>query len=326
MKITILAGFFLLIQLTLFQLNGQTGSVEGRIIDKANAEALIGATVQIDGTTTGTSTDINGHFILTNLKAGKYNLKVTYVSYAARMIENVNVEPGKVTSLNVELEGNLVSLSDITVIAVRGTNTEISMITDIKASQFVSTGISGQQILKTLDKDASEVVKRVPGITIMDNRFLIVRGLSQRYNNVWLNNAATPSAEADVKAFSFDIIPSSMIENIMIFKSPAAELPADFAGGFVKITTRNMPDKNSLVLQYSTSFNQGTTFKDFYKYEGSKTDFLGFDNGTRALPTDMPQHLNLYESSTNPVVRDNITTLGRELLKNWTTERSYSFT
>jgi hypothetical protein len=315
----VLTLFFLIVS---GHLAAQTGSIEGTVTDKANSETLIGSAVQIDGTTIGTMTDVNGHFVLQNLKPGTYNIKVSYISYTARIIENVKVHSGQTTTVKIDMESNQVSLGDVNILAVRKTNTEISMISDIKTNVFVSTGISGQQISKTLDKDASEVVKRVPGITIVDDRFLVVRGLSQRYNNVWLNNSATPSAEADVKAFSFDIIPSSMIENIMIFKSPAAELPADFAGGFVKITTRNMPDKNSLVLQYSTGFNQGTTFKDFYKYEGSKTDFLGFDNGTRALPADMPQHLNLYESSTNPVVRDNITNLGRELLKNWTTERS----
>ena len=304
---------------------GQNGSIEGVITDKSNSEALIGSAIVIDGTTIGTMTDINGHFTLSNLKPGSYKLKVTYVSYNTAEINNVKVQPGQTTSLKVELESNLIALGDINITAVRRTNTEISMITDIKSSVSVSTGISGQQIAKTLDKDASEVVKRVPGITIVDDRFLVVRGLSQRYNNVWLNNSATPSAEADVKAFSFDIIPSTMIENIMIYKSPAAELPADFAGGFVKLSTRNMPDGNSTVIQYGTGISQGTTFKDFYKYQGSPTDFLGFDNGTRALPEDMPAHLNLYESATNPVVRENITTLGKELLKNWTNEKSTAF-
>ena len=298
-------------------LAGQTGTIEGTVTDKATSENLIGTTVQIDGTTNGITTDVNGHFILPNLKAGKYRLKISYVSYTTRMIENVIVEKGKVTTLNVELEGNFVNLGDITVTAIRKTNTEISMITDIKASQFVSTGISGQQISKTLDKDASEVVKRVPGITIMDNRFLIVRGLSQRYNSVWLNNAATPSAEADVKAFSFDIIPSSMIENIMIFKSPAAELPADFSGGFVKITTKNLPEKNGMVFSYSAGISGNTTFRDFYKPVSGGTDWLGFDNGSRALPDDMPRHLNDYELATNPAVREKITHLGRELNNNW---------
>lgn len=298
-------------------LAGQTGSITGTVKDKSNSEVLIGTTVQIDGSTTGTTTDINGQFILKNLKPGKYNLKVSYVSYNPEYIQNVNVEKDKTVNIDVELEANTVSLSDITVTAVRRTNTEISMITDIKASQFVSTGISGQQISKTLDKDASEVVKRVPGITIMDNRFLIVRGLSQRYNNVWLNNAATPSAEADVKAFSFDIIPSSMIENIMIFKSPAAELPADFSGGFVKISTKNLPEKNGFFLSYGTGISETTTFGEFYRPLSSSTDWLGYDNGSRALPSDMPSHLNQYELATNPVIRERITSIGRELNNNW---------
>ena len=298
-------------------LNGQTGSIEGIITDKKSTEILIGTTVQVDGTTIGTTTDLNGHFVLSNLNPGKYNLKISYISYTTRIINNVNVERGKITPLNVELEASAVSLGDITVSAIRRSNTEISMITDIKSSQFVSTGISGQQISKTLDKDASEVVKRVPGITIMDNRFLIVRGLSQRYNNVWLNNAATPSAEADVKAFSFDIIPSSMIENIMIFKSPAAELPADFSGGFVKIATKNLPDKNGAFFSYGTGFSENTTFAEFYKPATGSTDWLGFDNGSRALPDDMPAHLNEYELATNPAVKEKITTLGRELNNYW---------
>jgi hypothetical protein len=319
MENSIKTGLLTLTVLFFFTINlrGQTGSIEGTIKDKSNSETLIGATVQVDGTLTGTATDVNGHFLLTGLKPGKYNLKVSYVSYTTRILENVNVEGNNATSLDIELEGNNVSLGDVTVTAVRRTNTEISMITDIKASQFVSTGISGQQISKTLDKDASEVVKRVPGITIMDNRFLIVRGLSQRYNNVWLNNAATPSAEADVKAFSFDIIPSSMIENIVIFKSPAAELPADFSGGFVKIATKNLPEKNSIFFSYGAGISENTTFRDFYKPVSGNTDWLGFDNSSRALPDDMPSHLNEYEFASNPAVRDRITSLGRELNNNW---------
>lgn len=306
-------------------LSGQYGSIEGVVSDKGNKEALIGTTVVIEGTNTGTITDIEGHFAFLNLKAGEYNLKITYVSYSPLLIERVKVENGKTTAVKAEMTGSLVSLGDVSVTAIRHTNTESYMITEIKASPFVSIGISAQQISKTLDKDASEVVKRVPGITIQNDRFLIVRGLSQRYNNVWLNNAATPSSEADVKAFSFDVIPSSAIENIIIFKSPAAELPADFSGGFVKITTKNMPDKNSIFLSYNTGYSQGTTFNTFYKYKGSSTDWLGFDNGSRALPVDMPVHLNEYESATNPVITNRITVLGRELNNNWSASPALAF-
>ena len=318
----ILILFFLIIS---GHLAAQTGSIEGTVTDKANSEILIGTTVQIDGTTFGTSTDINGHFILSNLKPGSYNLKISYVSYSVKVIENVKVQPGQTTSVKVEMESSQISLGDVNISAVRRTNTDISMISDIKMNSFVSVGISGQQISRTLDKDASEVVKRIPGITIQDDRFIIIRGLAERYNNVWLNNSVTPSTEADVRAFSFDIIPSSMIDNIMIIKSPAAELPADFSGGFVKISTKNMPDKNSIVFSYGTAYSEGTTFRKFNSSDGSWTDFLGFDNGARALPADMPAHLNEYESATNPAVRNLITDLGRSMNNKWTPNEKVAF-
>ncbi len=191
------------------------------------------------------------------------------------------------------------------------------MINVTRMSPLVSIGISGQQILRSQDRDASEVIRRLPGTTIIDDRFIVVRGLSQRYNGVWLNNTATPSSEADVKAFSFDVIPASMIENMLIIKSPAPELPADFSGGFVKITTVNLPEKNSFFISYGTGYAEGTTFKNFEKYKGSSTDWLGFDNGYRSLPKDMPANLVTYEAASNPEIQNRITQLGRELTKNW---------
>jgi hypothetical protein len=296
----------------------QTGSIEGTVRDEKTKEYLYGTTVMIDGTTIGTTTDLDGKFKLTNVKPGTYTLKVSYISYSPKVIEKVKVEAGKTTMVETTLAESTISLGDVTVVAMRKTNTEMAIISDVKTSSFVSIGISGQQISKTLDKDASEVVKRIPGITIQNDRFIVVRGLSERYNNVWLNNSVTPSSEADVRAFSFDIIPSSMIENIMIIKSPAAELPSDFSGGFVKIATKNMPDKNSLVFSYGTAWHEGTTFQKFHSYDnGSWTDLLGFDNGSRDLPSDMPAHLNEYESATNPEVRQKITELGREVNNYW---------
>ncbi|MFN8241540.1 MAG: TonB-dependent receptor [Bacteroidales bacterium] len=305
--------------------SAQTGSITGKVTDKKNKESLIGTTVTVEGTTLGSSTDIDGKYAISNLKPGTYKVKVSYISYNTKVYDKVIVEPGKPTSLDIELEESSVTLGDVTVTAVRKTNTDISVISAVKSSPFVSIGISSQQISRTLDKDASEVVKRIPGITIQDDRFLVVRGLSQRYNNVWLNNAATPSSEADVKAFSFDVLPSSMIENIMIYKSPAAELPADFSGGFVKITTRNMPDKNGFFFNYGTGFSQGTTFGNFYRFKGSSTDFLGFDDGTRALPKDMPSHLGQYETATNPTVREKISILASEMNNNWVASPASAF-
>ncbi len=254
----------------------------------------------IEGTTIGAAADINGHFLISNVKPGKYKIKASYLSYNPVILDNITVLPEKTISVSITLSENTVALGGVTVTGVKKTNTDIAMINVTRMSPLVSIGISGQQILRSQDRDASEVIRRLPGTSIVDDRFIIVRGLSQRYNSVWLNNAATPSSEADVKAFSFDVIPASLIENMLIIKSPAPELPADFSGGFVKITTVNLPEKNSFFVSYGTSLGEGTTFKNFQKYSGSSTDVLGFDNSKLSLPKDMPYNLNEYQQATNP--------------------------
>lgn len=312
-------GFIGLSILLLASFSGlsQTGSIEGVAMDKKNKEVMPGVTVTIEGTTIGASAGIDGHFVIPNLKPGKYMVKASYISYNPVLVEDVKVEANKIANLSISLTESSVALEGVTVSGVRKTNTDIAMINVTRMSPLVSIAISGQQILRSQDRDASEVIRRLPGTSIVDDRFIIVRGLSQRYNSVWLNNAATPSFEADVKAFSFDVIPASMIENMLIIKSPAPELPADFSGGFVKITTVNLPEKNSFFISYGTAIGQGTTFKDFLKYSESSTNIFGFDNGKLSFSKGMPSNLNIYQQATNPEVQNKITELGRELPKNW---------
>lgn len=164
-------------------------------------------------------------------------------------------------------------------------NTEVALMNTLKSGSLIVSGITAQQISKSQDKDAAEVVRRVPGITITDGRFVVVRGLEERYNSVMLNNATAPSFEADKRAFSFDAIPSGLIDNILIYKSPAPELPADFAGAAIKIQTKNVADENSFSFSYGAKYNEGVTFnRDVLTSEGSRTDWLGWDDGSRALP------------------------------------------
>lgn len=149
-------------------------------------------------------------------------------------VEGVEITDDRTVELKIVLEAATEALEEVTVRAVRKMNSEVAMVNAVKASPVVMSAVSSQLITKSQDRDASEVVKRIPGISIIDDKFVIARGLSQRYNNVWINNSAVPSSEADSRAFSFDIVPSAQIENIMIMKSPSPEIPADFTGGLSK--------------------------------------------------------------------------------------------
>lgn len=288
------------------------GSIEGIVLDAKTGESLVGVNVVIEGTLKGVVTDFEGKYSITNLQPGKYNLKFSYVSYNTTISENINVERNKTSLVNIKLDEASISLESVVVTATKRSNTEMSMISSIKTSNIVVSGISAQTISRSQDKDASEVVKRIPGITILEDKFIVVRGLNQRYNNVWLNNAATPSSETDVKAFSFDVIPSSMIDNILVYKTAAPELPAEATGGFIKIFTKNMPDKNFLNIEYGIGYKENTTFKNFEQNQGGKFDWLGIDDGTRALPSGFPSNLaNVSGSESNKY--------SKLLNKNWTT-------
>ena len=307
--IKVLSGFLLILLFNNATI-AATGSIEGLVFDKKTGETLVGATVVLEGTTTGAVTDFDGHFIIAGIKPGSYNVKVSYISYNPIVFDNVVVVADKKVQLKVDLEEANTNIGDVMVTATRRKGSDVSIISAIKSGLIVASGISNQQIMRSQDRDASEVVKRVPGITIVDDRFVIVRGLGQRYNSVWLNNSAAPSSESDSRAFSFDIVPSSMLENMMVFKTPAPELPGDFSGGFVKLATKDVPESNLYSFSIGSSFTPGTTFNDFNKYEGGKYDWLGFDDGTRKLPSIFPKDLREVGANDQAL-------LGRMLNKNW---------
>ncbi len=294
-----------------------TGTITGVVRDGATGETMPGVNVVIDGTLRGASTGADGEFRISAVEPGMYKLIFTFISYKPLAVEGIEVRAGAATEVNATMADQSVELEDIVVVATRRNDSEVSVMTNIRSSPVVVSGISAQLIGRTQDKDASDVVRRLPGVSIVDDKFIVVRGLSSRYNNVWLNNSTAPSLEADVRSFSFDLIPSSMIENIFILKSPTSELPADYSGGFIKIATTGIPSENKFFVSYGTAFRQYSTFSSFMKEKGSPNDWLTLGTGHRSLPDGMPAHLDLYESATNPDILNRVTEIGRSLNNSW---------
>lgn len=268
-----------------------TGRITGKITDKATGEGVYGALVIVAGTSKAVPADADGSYSL-ELAPGTYTLTINSVGFKPQKVENVVVKANQTTTISAALQDNNTSLGTVAVVGQKQTGTDVSLIKDLKKSEVVVSGVSSEQIVKTQDRDAAEVVKRIPGVTIQDSRFVIVRGLVERYNTVMLNDAIAPSSEADVRAFSFDALPSSAIDRILIFKSGAPELPGDFAGGVVKVYTRNSALQNATVVNVIGGFRAGTTGQSFWSSERSDTDFLGFDNGLRSMPGAFPKTLN----------------------------------
>ena len=283
----LLVGLFYLLTTCAF---GQTtGIIKGQLTDLLTKESLIGAAVLVKGTTIGAATDVEGNFIISKVPVGTHTVVISAVGYKTTEIPNLTVEPDKITLLNTTLATDQQNLQEVVVRAQRSKNTEIAVITQIREAQQVVSGISAEQIVKSQDRDAAEVVRRIPGVTIVDNRFINIRGLNDRYNTVWLNDAVAPSSETDRKAFSFDIIPSNLLDRVLIFKTPSPELPGDFAGGMVKVYTRQPSyTERSLNISLSGGFRSGTTFSNFTNDVTASKDWLGFGYSDRKLPTITP--------------------------------------
>lgn len=257
--------------------------IKGRVTAADTHEALIGATVMVEGTQIATATDGDGNFTLSGLNAAKrYTLLIKYLSCKDKILTDVRPETNG-ERLIIELVPDQTQLEGVTVSGVARRNTEAAAIEMAKQASVTVNTISAQEITRTQDSNAGEVIRRVPGVSLIDEKFVMVRGLSQRYNNVWLNGGAVPSSEADSRAFSFDIIPSGQIDNLVIVKSPSAEYPSDFSGGFIQINTKEIPAENYFSLLVGGNWNDATHLADFSYSKGSATDFLGFDNGLRSM-------------------------------------------
>lgn len=282
----------------------QSGIIKGNIIDEKTKETMIGANVTVEGTELGTVTDLDGNFEVENVPAGIYTILITNIGYANNTIEKVRVEAGKTTMINTSMSEESLLLQTVEVKAQRKTDSEVSVVSEIKQLSNIAVGVSSQQITKTQDRDASQVVRRVPGVSIFDDRFIVVRGLNERYNTVLLNDIITPSTEVDVKSFSFDLIPSTAIDRMMVFKSPSADLPGDIAGGAIKIYTKTVPDGDNVSVGFTIGYRGNATGANVLDYQGSNLDGLGFGANYRNLPSNFPSTRKVITNASTEEVID----------------------
>ena len=157
-------------------------------------------------------------------------------------------------------------LDGITIRSVSKKETEIAVLNIVRNNSAVSDGVSIDFIKRTPDRNVGDALKRVNGVTIQNDKFVLVRGLNDRYNYALLNKTLLPSTEPDRRAFSFDIIPSNLIDNIVVNKSATANYPGDFAGGIIQITTKDVSN-NFLSFSAGMGYGTVTTGKIFGKVQ-----------------------------------------------------------
>ena len=295
-----------------FLLVAQSGRITGVVSAPEHGEARPQpfASVLVKGLGTGTSTDMDGHYSLSS-PPGTVTLVVSLVG-RPNVERTVQVGAGETVTADILLDDDGVQMEAVQVLRERRVNTEVAVMQAVRNSEQLANGVGQQQIAKGQDRTAADVVKRIPGVTIVGDRFVMVRGLADRYNTVLLNGVTAPSLEPDRRSFSFDLLPSGTLDRMMVYKSGAPELPGEFAGGVVALTTLGVPAKNEVNVRYGLGIRSGTTFQDIRQDHQGKTDFLGFNDGGRQLPENFPAHLNTVTDA------GQLAALGRQLPNHWT--------
>lgn len=273
----------------------QSGTIRGAIFDEKTGEPLFGVSVLVKETSTGAVTDFDGKFEI-KVNPGTYTLQVSYISYSTLSLTDVVVEADKVAIIpDLLLKEEASELETVTVSATAIRTTESALMSVKRNAANLMDGISASSFRQIGDGDAASAVKRVTGVSIEGGKYVYVRGLGDRYTKTVLNGVDIPGLDPDRNTIQMDIFPTNVIDNIIVSKSFTAELPADFTGGVVDIETKDFPEEKTFRVNISGGLNPAMHFnRNYLAYQGGKTDFLGFDDGTRANPTggriNIPQY------------------------------------
>ena len=282
MKRVLLIASFLLSSLLTF---AQKGRIDGKITDSKSGNPLPGVSVLIKGSDKGIATNLDGRFVLNVEMGKKYILIISSSTYEGKEVTEVETGADGIAHVDITLDIKAKTGETVVIRSSSAKKESVNaLISFQKNTNTVASVISAEAIRRSPDKNTGEVLKRTPGASIQEGKFIVIRGLADRYNQAMLNGVLLTSTEPDRKTFSFDLIPASMIDNIIINKAFVPEFPGEWAGGLIQVNTKDIPARNFFNIQLGGGFNTQTIGKTFYKDQGGKTDWLGIDDGTRNLP------------------------------------------
>jgi len=270
--------------------------IYGQVVDAETGETLIGANVRIEELIKGTATDIDGRYSIDNIEPGTYTIIFSFISFQTKVVSEVNLTAGQSLKMDVSLAVETFDLGEeVIVTAAAITNSEGALLRVRQKAISFSDAISAESITKSGLSDAAGVMKKVVGASVVGGKYIYVRGLGERYSTTHMNGVELPTADPDKKAFQLDLIPSNLIDNIVTLKTFTPDKPGNFSGGLVDITTKDFPENKTLDISVSSSFNSQVAFQDGLLGQRSGTDWLGYDDGQRKLPTYLQE---LRESNT----------------------------
>lgn len=298
----------------------QSGIITGTVNDGEYNDILPFANVIIKNSQRGALSDFEGKYSL-ELKPGIYTVQYSFVGYQTLEINEVIVKNGETIIVDVTLKASTAKLDEVIITTSLKRNTEASILHLQRNSVKLMDGLSLESIKNSGASDIASAVKNIPGVSVQRGKYVYVRGLGDRYTKTSLNGVDVPGLDPDRNTLQLDLFPSSILENVIVSKSSTADQGADFTGGAINIVTKDIPNKEGYSASLGLGYNSDFHFnKNYLTYKGSKTDFLGFDNGLRDNPIPSQQYIPLPQENGEVVE-----ILTKRFTKNLAARRETSF-
>lgn len=279
----------------------ESGRLVGRVLNAENAGPIQSAQVYIESLGVGGLTALDGRYVLRSVPSGVYDVTVQTIGFATKTVTGVSILAGQTATLDIQLSPAAIEVEGITVSASAERGSTTSLLTERRMAVTVSDAIGRDQISRSPDGDAAAALKRVPGLSVVDGKYAYVRGLGERYSSTTLNDAPLASPEPDRKVIPLDLFPSGLLESIVTSKSYSPDQPGDYAGGLVRLRTRDFPANRIFTVSLGAGWNSEATFNQGLGYSaGEELGFLGFDEGARALPGAIPAGTRVSSTNLSP--------------------------
>lgn len=303
------------------------GALAGRVLDERTKTPIAGARVLVRGHMGEARSGPDGAFELPGVAAGAHAVSIIHTQYSTLTLPAVEVPPGGRAELEASLTPSAVELEVLRVSGYKLEGGLASLMAERRDERAVTEVLGAEQISKSGDSNAAEALQRVTGLTVVGGRYVYVRGMGERYSSALLNGATLPSPDPERRVVPLDLFPADVLESISVQKTYSPDLPGEFGGGATKLRTRRIPDGFGATFSLSSAWNSETTFEDGLTYSGGDRDWLGDDDGTRALPGPVQlaarrEPLVLEDPTTGEGYSvDVLTALGQVMPNTWSARR-----
>lgn len=263
------------------------GKIVGQVLN-LKRRPIPGARIYVRGLAIEVRSDAKGRFVL-EVPAGEHQISVIHSDYSAQSVPDIKVKPRQRAEVLVEMTPVAMELEAFTVTAPRIEGNTATLLNTRKQAATMNDVLGAEQFSKSGDSSAASALKRVTGLTVVGGKYVYVRGLGERYSSTLLNGATLPSPEPERRVVPLDMFATSLLESVTIQKTYSPDKPGEFGGGVVGLKTRSFPKQFQASLKLSGGYLTGTTFEQGGLGPRGSLDWLGFDDGTRALPSIVKQ-------------------------------------